>query len=338
MRRLFLFIAFSLSLPLFATTKYNGKTITACSDYVRSEAGTISSSTFKEVSGLACSRTTPGYLWIEGDEKNDRILAIDEAGNKVMTLKLSNVSREDWEDICTGTYNNTKYIFVGAFGDNDLQYANQYYILCIPEPAITKTTTTISNYTLIRFGFPYNAAHNVETLMYDPIEQMFYIADKIKGSPDTLYSLPMSLNYGSTVQQLTYVCTLGAASDGFNFLTAGDISPDGSLVAIKSKTEILLWTRQGSESLTTTFTRPPQYISTYQEETQGEAFAWKDNYTFFTTSDDKNDVPLYRYTKPKPTTSIATPSAPDMGTKFLRNGRILIRRGAETYNLLGQHL
>jgi hypothetical protein len=92
------------------------------------------------------------------------------------------------------------------------------------------------------------------------------------------------------------VCDLGNGSK-FNLCTGGDITPDGSWMAIKNKKYILLWERQGSESLSATATRHPTQIAAYQEEAQGESLAWEDNSTFYTTSDQKKDVPIYKYTR-----------------------------------------
>ena len=134
-----------------------------------------------------------------------------------------------------------------------------------------------------------NKAHNTETLMYDNIEQVFYIADKVKDGVCTLFSLPFRTDYGTDVQTVTEVTELGNGSE-FNFLTAGDITPDGRWMAIKSKKYVLLWERQGDESLSTTVKRNPVQIEAYQEETQGESLAWLDASTFYTTSERKRTI------------------------------------------------
>ena len=40
-------------------------------DFTRTQCGTAYKKVLKEISGLACSRTTPGYLWAHGDENID---------------------------------------------------------------------------------------------------------------------------------------------------------------------------------------------------------------------------------------------------------------------------
>ena len=276
---------------------YDGTNLELNNDFTRTECGTQKKDVMKEISGMACSRVTPGYIWEHGDENlnsNRRILAIKPDGTQQMEVKVSTSSdRDDWEDICTGTYGGKNYIFIGAIGDNNLEYKDKYYIYYFEEPAITSGSKTITASEIV-FGYPDNQAHNTETLMYDNVEQVFYIATKADGVC-SLYSLPFKTDY-SGKQTLTKVCDLGNGSK-FNLCTGGDITPDGSWMAIKNKKYILLWERQGSESLSATATRRPTQIAAYQEEAQGESLAWEDNSTFYTTSDQKKDVPIYKYTR-----------------------------------------
>ena len=283
---------------------YDGNSLTLYNDFTRTQCGTQLKKTMKEISGLAASRTTPGFLWAHGDENtgSDRkIIAITPAGALAMTLNLTtpNNSRDDWEDIATGVYDNKNYLFVGAIGDNDLAFNDQYYIYYFEEPAVTSgsQTVTVNN---ICFGYPDNKAHNTETLMYDNIEQMFYIADKVDGVCH-LYKLPFRTDYGSGVQRLTEVCALGNGSK-FKLANGGDITPDGKWMAIKNESYILLWERLNNESLATTATRLPVQIAAYQKEEQGESLAWLNDSVFYTTSDSKKDTPIYQYTRWNATT------------------------------------
>ncbi len=283
---------------------YDGNSLTLYNDFTRTQCGTQLKKTMKEISGLAASRTTPGFLWAHGDENtgSDRkIIAITPAGALAMTLNLTtpNNSRDDWEDIATGVYDNKNYLFVGAIGDNDLAFNDQYYIYYFEEPAITSGSQTVTVNTIC-FGYPDNNAHNTETLMYDNIEQMFYIADKVDGVCH-LYKLPFRTDYGSGVQRLTEVCALGNGSK-FKLANGGDISPDGKWMAIKNESYILLWERLNNESLATTATRLPVQIAAYVKEEQGESLAWLNDSVFYTTSDSKKDTPIYQYTRWNATT------------------------------------
>ena len=318
---------------------YNGTSLTYNEEFTRSQCGTALASVMPEVSGLACSRTTTGYLWAHGDENtgsNKKIVAISPSGTLAMTVKISgDPGRDDWEDIATGTFNGTNYIFIGAFGDNDKEFNDQYYIYYFEEPAITSGTQTVT-VSYIKFGYPDNQAHNTETLMYDNVEHMFYIADKVKDGVCHLYQLPFSTSYGTSLQRLTEVCALGNG-EKFNYLTGGDITPDGHWMAIKSKEYVLLWERQGSESLATTATRLPMQVKAYKKEKQGEALAWLDNSTFYTTSDQTDDQPIYQYVRQLPT-GLDQQKATVTNEKLIRNGQLIIRVGDQEFTVTGQRV
>ena len=300
---------------------YDGTSLTFNNDFTRTECGTMYKSVMPETSGFACSRTTPGYLWAHGDENtgsNKKIVAIQPNGTLAMTVTISgDPGRDDWEDIATGVYNSTNYLFIGAIGDNNTEYKDQYYIYYFQEPAITSGTKS-ATVSYIKFGYPDNKAHNTETLMYDNVEQMFYIVDKVKNGICHLYKLPFRTDYGTGVQTLTEVCALGNG-EKFNYCTGGDITPDGKWMAIKSKPYVLLWERQGTESLSATAQRRPQQIAAYQEEEQGESLAWADSTTFYTTSDSKSNTPIYKYVRTfgsttPPTDTIPTDTVPAVVT------------------------
>ena len=295
-----------------AGINYNGTTLQENTDFTRTECGTMKKKTMKEISGLAASRQTPGYLWAHGDENtgdNRKIIAIQPDGTLAMTVNLTTpgTTRDDWEDIATGIYDGKNYVFIGAIGDNDLAFNDQYYIFYFEEPAISSGTQNVTVNT-IRFGYPDIKAHNTETLMYDNVEQMFYIADKVEGVCH-LYKLPFSTIYGTGVQRLTEVCALGNGSK-FKLANGGDITPDGHWMAIKNEEYILLWERQGAESLSATAQRNPMQVMAYQKEEQGESLAWLNDSLFYTTSDSKKDTPIYQYVRWGGT----TPGTPSIDT------------------------
>lgn len=322
---------------------YDGNSLTLNNDFTRTECGTMKKKVMKEVSGFACSRQTTGYIWAHGDENtegNKKIIAIKPDGTLAMTINISaDPGRDDWEDIATGVFDGKNYVFIGAIGDNDLTYKDNYYIYYFEEPVIPSGTTTKTvNVSYIRFGYPDNKAHNTETLMYDNIEHMFYVVDKVKEGICTLYRLPFNTTYGSAMQTLTKVCELGNGGK-FNFVTGGDITPDGRWMAIKSKKYVLLWERQWDESLSETAQRRPVQIAAYEEEAQGEAIAWADATTFYTTSDQKEDVPIYQYVRqlsdPQGVESIQRFDHSQQPVKIVRNGQLLILHDGHTYSVTG---
>ena len=309
------------SLPL----TYNGEVLPINTEFTRTMSGQIGQNIgIPEVSGIACSRVTPGYIWMHSDETdantNPFIVATDETGSLLAAkVTFDHVYRWDWEDMCGGVYNNKNYLFIGGFGDNNHTDGN-YCIIYFEEPAINPANPNISvQAKRIKFAYPDGQKHNCESMMYDNMEQILYIVTKVYDNVNQVYSLPFRLNYGDTLKTLTYVCDLGVTSDigegefqgsnhrykGFHLATAADISPDGRYILIKNHNNyvaiyswVLYWERVGNESIAETLTnRQPQVIDCYEYEWQGEAIAWRDNNTFYTTSDSdvNSEPPIYKY-------------------------------------------
>ena len=87
---------------------FNGDTLPFNNEYKRTYIGDLKKSAgLVEISGIACSRVTPGYIWMESDDYSDCIIATDEQGKtryKLVNL-TPKVGRSDWEDMCGGVYN-----------------------------------------------------------------------------------------------------------------------------------------------------------------------------------------------------------------------------------------
>ena len=79
--------------------------------------------------------------------------------------------------------------------------------------------------------------------------------------------------------------------------TGGDISPDGSKIIVKNEPFMLIWNREEGESVADAMARRPKQVKAYKKESQGEAIAWLDSTTFYTTSDSDVNEPIYMYTK-----------------------------------------
>ena len=300
----------------------NGDRVEEVGAFTRDQCGSISQSlNMDEVSGIACSRVTPGYIWMESDNFGTHVIATDEQGqHKYMQVNLNTegygVRYWDWEDLCGGVYEGKNYIFIGAFGDNK-EEDDFYSIVFFEEPEIIDGGEITLTPNQIQFVYPDGQSHNCESMLYDNVEQMLYIVTKVYYDVCQVYSLPMSLNYGTEAQTLTYVCDLGLKSDigfndggiqcrGFHLATAADISPDGKYILIKNHNNIegeadyswiLYWERQEGESVADVVKRQPVVLDCYQHEWQGEAICWLNDDVFYTTSDSDGEPPIYKYTR-----------------------------------------
>ena len=100
---------------------YFGDTLDWNTDWVKRQCGTLDiEKNIIEVSGIACSRVTPGYIWMQSDETVKYIIATTEKGDeRACKVKFTKSIRWDWEDMSGGVYDGKNYLFIGAFGDND---------------------------------------------------------------------------------------------------------------------------------------------------------------------------------------------------------------------------
>ena len=290
------------------------ETLDLDSAFTRKRAGTAYGKDLAEISGMVCSRVTPGYLWVQGDDSY-KVRAMSPEGTFLTTIKLHNTYR-DWEGLSGGVYNDTNYLFVGVFGDNGLSYKNDYYIYYFAEPEVVDGEVQVEK-KIIHFGYPDGKGHNAEVLMYDNVEQKLYIVDKWNtfNSTGMVYSLPFSTDMNlDTMHVLTEECQLGGsdmyilsasgtAAGLFQNPTGGDITPDGKHIMIKNEAFMLIWARDSIdgrlESIGETLARRPKKVTAYKREPQGEAVAWLDNTTCYTTSDVYSDssAPIWKYTR-----------------------------------------
>lgn len=302
------------STPEDSITPNLPETLDLDTTFTRKRAGTAYGKDLAEISGMVCSRVTPGYLWVQGDDSY-KVRAMLPDGTFTTTIKLHN-SYRDWEGLSGGVYNDTNYLFVGVFGDNGLSYKNKYYIYYFAEPEIVEGEIQVEK-KIIHFGYPDGKGHNAEVLMYDNVEQKLYIVDKWNtfNSTGMVYSLPFSTDMNlDTMHVLTEECQLGGsdmyilsasgtAAGLFQNPTGGDITPDGKHIMIKNEAFMLIWARDSIdgrlESIGETLARRPKKVTAYKREPQGEAVAWLDNTTCYTTSDVYSDssAPIWKYTR-----------------------------------------
>lgn len=322
MKKVLLFGLLLMGMTAFAAPRlvYNGDTLEWNNSWRKQQCGTLDiNENIIEVSGIACSRVTPGYIWMQSDETVKYIIATTEKGDKrACKVKFTKSIRWDWEDMSGGVYNGVNYLFIGAFGDND-ETDGEYSIVYFEEPAIDSVNTPEVTVTpnRIKYVYPDGKKHNNEALMYDNVENMIYIITKVYYDVCQVFRIPFSLDYGDEEQTLEYVCDLGVKSDlgsgskpskGFHLVTAADISPDGKYILIKNHNNIesaktycwvLYWVRQEGESVADAIQRQPQPIKAYNTyEWQGEAICWLDDDTFYTTSDaDDGNPPIFKFTR-----------------------------------------
>jgi hypothetical protein len=262
--------------------------------------GELENSQIDEASGLAYSIRNPGHLWTHNDSGDfNRIFLIGKDGSHAGTFRIAGTGNRDWEDmsIGPGPVDGIPYIYVADIGDNRAQYDIKR-IFRFPEPNAHDYDTSLSlidvasdSVDTILFRYPDDVQKDAETLMIDPLTRDLYVVTK-REFPVTVYVA----RYPYPLDEVFYLERLGTLP--FTDVTAGDISPDGRRILLKTKERVFMWSRKEVESVASAFSRPPMRLP-YVPEPQGEAIAWDSAQEgYYVLSESRSVTPvLYYYRK-----------------------------------------
>lgn len=251
------------------------------------EAGELRGANMREASGLIASQRHPGHYWLHNDSGNEpELFLVDSTGNAIGRLRVEGVTNRDWEDISR----RGDTLLIAETGDNQARW-DTVYVHAIIEPAST-TDSTVRVAASYPFRYP-DGPRDAETLMVDPLTGDWFIVTK-REDQSRLYRYPAPQRAGTVV-----TLERTAVNFPFRLAVAGDVSPDGHEVLVKTYDAVYLWERAGDEPLVTTLARAP-LRQPYTAERQGEAIGFSlDASAYFTASEVELDVPqlLLRYAR-----------------------------------------
>ena len=204
--------------------------------------GTVSDPAIGESSGLAASRRNPGLLWTHNDSGDEPLLfCLDLRGRGCGQWRVSGAEAFDWEDMAAGPGPRTgePYLYLGDIGDN-IDQRSEIVVYRIPEPAATGAEVAIGAAPVrtapaeaLRLRYP-DGPHNAEALLVHPTTGDVYVVSKDAQSAG-VYKAAAPLE-PSSPKALVRVGSvrLGTGTHGLEAVTGGDISPDGSRVALST--------------------------------------------------------------------------------------------------------
>lgn len=242
----------------------------------------LGSDEIAEASGIVASRTNPGIWWINNDSGDSpRVFAVDVRGRLRMTLNISGADTVDWEDIAV----NGDTIYISDTGDNRAKRSD-VVVYSVAEPVIAdETSTEDAPVTAQRLTLTYpDGPHDAEALAFDPSSGYLYLITKdwsLSGD-SVVYRTPALFADGES-RTLEKVGDLNLPVG--HLVTGADISPDGSLIAVRTYTSIELFRRSAGESVEEAL-RSDSCRGPLVAESQGESIGFSaDGASYMTVSE-----------------------------------------------------
>jgi hypothetical protein len=276
------------------------------------DLATITSPDITEASGIAASRRYPGDWWMENDSGDTaRVFVVGSDGVVRAVVRLQGATARDWEDIAVGPPLSTvggSTVYVADIGDNAMMRRDtasarasvQLYRFGEPplptaarSPAVPAAVTVHPD--VLTLTYP-DGPHDAETLLVDPVRGDLYVVTKnwtLTGRSG-VYRAPGALAAGSTTR-LEHVGDV--SSKVGTLVTGGDISPDGTVVALRSYAAVALYRRPVGTTVMDALAGKP-CAGPVPLERQGEALGFAvDGGSYVTVSEGVRPV-LHRTTPP----------------------------------------
>ncbi len=344
--------------PVKSINSRNSLTLTSNSDGIyrwiymdqpefdsREDMGLLEHDAINESSGLVASRMNDGVFWTMNDSGDDAVLyALNAEGQHLGVYSLDGITNRDWEDIAIGGGPDyQQYLYVGDIGDNGNQYETKY-IYRVIEPIVSPSqppvTETITGIDTIAFQYP-DGEHDAETLMHDPLTNDLYIVSKrwvdFPGGVDYLYRAPYPQSTDEIIileylGELDYEPSQVPFSEEYAGATAGDISPIGDEILIKTYSDVYYWKREQNQSIGEAL-QNNYFTVEYMVEPQGEAICWStDGNGYFTISEEPTSFfPAHLYYYDKITWELVNDYNQFSGFEFTSDGNIYAFMG-EAYS------
>ena len=233
-----------------------------------------------ELSGLVASPTRRGLWWSHGDSgSGPQLFALRADGAELGRVPVPGAAAVDWEDIAAAP---GATLFVGDIGDNGASRSS-IEVLRIAEPSPRATATATPAHLELRYP---DGPHDAETLLVDPLAGDLLVVTKALGDARA-YRAPAGATGTVTLRRGPRVPVALA--------TAGDVSADGRVVAIRGYDELAVWARHGREPLARTLGRRPCVSPTALADGQGEALALDRRGTSLITVAEGSPAVLRRY-------------------------------------------
>lgn len=264
-----------------------------------------------ESSGLAASSRSSDYFFTHNDSGDTaRIFAINRQGETLATFRVPGARNLDWEDMARGfDPQGRAMLYVGDVGDNRAT-RDQVQVYGIPEPDVDVTRRGVIADTApaTRFDLQYpDGPHDCETLLFNMANGTLFLVTKEKAfRASGVYAttsplLPDRVNRLTKVGWVSFLslpATIRGLTDSFGRMmaTAGDISPDGERVVLRTYTDAYEW-KIPRNDVAAAFRSRPVHLRLPAMK-QGESAAYNREGTAILFGSEKKSSPIYEISRP----------------------------------------
>jgi hypothetical protein len=264
-------------------------------------AATVDSADLTEISGVAVSRRNDGVTWVHQDSGTPpQVSAVGEDGAQLGHYQVEGAEAFDWEDMSLGggPQADVDYLYLGDIGDNfddTVRPDDPVTIYRVAEPELAGNGGDGATAEAVAFEVMYSdGPRDAETMMTDPLTgDLFVVSKQWDASPSGVYRLPadVALAESAPAELVTMERVAELPGDVDPFVTGGDISVDGRLVAVRNYGAVLLWDRAPDATVGETLAADPTCQVDVTEE-QGEAVAFDPDGGGFVTVSEGEHPPL----------------------------------------------
>jgi hypothetical protein len=252
-----------------------------------------------EASGIVRDPRRADLFWLHNDSGNDPALfAVDADGRLVGSVPIANITNVDPEDLALAACGEEWCLFLADIGDN-FAARQDLFVHRLPLPPIPAgagaTEQSVSPLATYWIRYP-TGPRDAETLIVDSERGELVVVTKGReglvemyaGDLETLETAdgPVSLDRVGRLD----VPTSEHGENTALFVTGGDLSPDGSRLAIRSYATLHMFDWAGTAAFDT-LTASRSYSLLPAEEPQGEGLAFaSDGETVFLASETRNGM------------------------------------------------
>jgi len=262
------------------------------------DGSTVQDPELIETSGIATSSVNDGVIWAHNDSGGaPAASAIGPGGDDLGSFTLEGAEASDWEDMALVDLSIPDHprhsLYLADIGDN-LSARDSVTIYEAEEPRpradasdgeIPVTRTISATYV--------DGPRDAETLLADPATgDLFIISKEWLGAPAGLYRISGAAVDGDTVEMERVAEPPLPAGE---LATGGAISSDGSLIAIRTYGQVLLWDRRPDQTVAEALTGEPCQAPG-PAESQGEAIAFTSDGRGYVTISEGANPAINRFT------------------------------------------